>query len=116
MENVNKTVAYHPVNLRGKIPSLMENSFGNLFQMVGVESGEGETEWVHLVEKLRGAFEEVDSEYVERLLGEGGFELAKENFMAISKYLRAGNVEVFKFTSFCRFAILFFLFIIFFMG
>lgn len=99
------SVAYHPVNLRGKIPSLTENSFGNIFQMISAESDECETEWVKLVEKLRAAFREVDGEYTKRLLGERGFELAKENFMAISKLLALGNVEVFRFTSFCGFSI-----------
>ncbi|KAL3617547.1 hypothetical protein CASFOL_037868 [Castilleja foliolosa] len=97
-----KSVAYHPINLRGRIPELMENSFGNIFQMIRAES-DGETSWIYLVEKVRAAFKKMDSEYTEKLLGETGFELAKENFMEISKLLALGNVEIFRFSSYARF-------------
>ncbi|PIM98076.1 Vinorine synthase [Handroanthus impetiginosus] len=96
------SVAYHPVNLRGRIPQLTEHSFGNLFQMAGAEN-DGETNWVRLVEKLRVAFRKIDKEYIMKLLGEKGFELAKENFMEISKFLGLGNVEVIRFSSYCGF-------------
>ncbi|XP_047944661.1 stemmadenine O-acetyltransferase-like [Salvia hispanica] len=95
------SVACHPVNIRGKIPSLTENSFGNLFQMVFAES-RGEASWIGLAEKLRSAFVALD---VARLLGERGFEAAKENFMEISKLLAKGNVDVFRFSSMCRFPV-----------
>ncbi|KAG6410594.1 hypothetical protein SASPL_128656 [Salvia splendens] len=95
------SVACHPVNIRGKIPSLTENSFGNLFQMVFAES-RGEANWIGLAEKLRSAFVALD---VARLLGERGFEVAKENFMEISKLLEKGNVDVFRFSSMCRFPV-----------
>ncbi|KAH6819441.1 hypothetical protein C2S51_003044 [Perilla frutescens var. frutescens] len=98
------SIACHPVNIRGKISALTEHSFGNLFQMVTAESG-GETGWIQLMEKLRAAFGRLDGEYMEKLLGEKGFNLAKENFMEISKYLARGNVEVFRFTSLCRFPV-----------
>ncbi|XP_057765355.1 stemmadenine O-acetyltransferase-like [Salvia miltiorrhiza] len=100
-----KSVAYHTLNLRGKVPALSENSFGNLFQMIRAESGAAEAGWVPLVGKLRAAFDKVDDEYVKRLLGEKGFDLAKENFMEISRVLAAGDVEVFRFSSYCRFAV-----------
>lgn len=104
-ERSNKSVAYHSLNLRGKVSALSENSFGNLFQMIRAESGAAEAGWVPLVEKLRAAFERVDDEYVKKLLGEKGFDLAKENFMEISRVLKAGNVEIFRFSSYCRFAV-----------
>ncbi|PIN07965.1 Vinorine synthase [Handroanthus impetiginosus] len=77
------SIAYHPVNLRERIPQLNEHSFGYLFQMAGVEN-DGETNWIRLVEKLRAAFRKIDGEYATKLLGEKGFELAKKNFMEIS--------------------------------
>ncbi|CAA0828584.1 HXXXD-type acyl-transferase family protein [Striga hermonthica] len=97
-----RSVAYHPINLRGKISELTENSFGNIFQMTRAEN-EGETDWVRLVEKVRAAFKKIDSEYVRKLQGEKGFELAKENFMEISKLLLLGDVEIFRFSSYSRF-------------
>ncbi|GFP85046.1 vinorine synthase [Phtheirospermum japonicum] len=97
-----KSVAYHPINLRGRIPELTENSFGNIFQMIRAEN-DGETSWIHLVEKVRAAFKKMDSEYTKKLLGETGFELAKENFMEISKLLALGDVEIFRFSSYARF-------------
>lgn len=101
LKQTDVSAACHPVSIRGKIPSLTENSFGNLFQMIFAESCGG-TRWTQLAEKLRAAFGALD---VEKLLGEKGFEVAKENFMVISKYLSRGNVEVFRFSSLCRFPV-----------
>ncbi|KAH6755601.1 hypothetical protein C2S53_011168 [Perilla frutescens var. hirtella] len=103
-KGVERSVAYHSLNLRGKAPALSERSFGNLFQMVKAESA-GETSWIQLVGKLRAAFEKFDDQCVMKLLGEKGFELAKENFMEISRLLVEGDVEVFRFSSYCRFAV-----------
>ncbi|KAI3463654.1 hypothetical protein Pfo_020317 [Paulownia fortunei] len=102
LKKSDKSVAYHPVNLRGRIPELTENSFGNIFQMISAKSA-GETNWIHLVEKLRAAFWKMDSEYVKKLLDKNGFELAKENFSEIGKFLALGDVDVFRFSSYCRF-------------
>ncbi|KAL9170169.1 hypothetical protein ABFS82_04G126700 [Erythranthe guttata] len=101
-----RSLAFHPVNLRGKIPSLTEYSFGNIFQMVSAESdGGGTADWVTLVAKLRAAFGRIDSDYVQRLMGEKGFEIGKENFLEISKLLGlGGNIDVLRFSSYCRFA------------
>ncbi|KAL0464129.1 UNVERIFIED_CONTAM: Tabersonine-19-hydroxy-O-acetyltransferase [Sesamum latifolium] len=99
-----KSVAFHPVNLRGRNPALTEHSLGNVFQMTHAENA-GETNWIRLVEKLRAAFGKIDSEYVKMLLGEKGFEVAKENFQGIGKLLALGNVEVLLFSSYCRFPI-----------
>ncbi|KAL0464130.1 UNVERIFIED_CONTAM: Tabersonine-19-hydroxy-O-acetyltransferase [Sesamum latifolium] len=104
LELSHKSVAFHPVNLRGRIPALTERSFGNVFQMTHAENA-GETNWTGLVEKLRAAFGKIDSEYVKKLLGEKGCEVAKENFQGISKFLALGNVAVLLFSSYCRFPI-----------
>ncbi|KAK6153945.1 hypothetical protein DH2020_013584 [Rehmannia glutinosa] len=96
------SVAYHPVSLRGKIPGVTRNSFGNIYQMVRAENVTGEKNWIILAEKIRDAFGKMDGEYFQELLGEKGFEVAKENFMGISKFLELGNVEVLRFSSFCR--------------
>ncbi|KAK6127729.1 hypothetical protein DH2020_038535 [Rehmannia glutinosa] len=96
------SVAYHPVSLRGKIPGVTRNSFGNIYQMARAENVAGEKNWIRLVEKIRDAFGKMDGEYFQELLGEKGFEVAKENFMGISKYIALGNVEVLRFSSFCR--------------
>ncbi|KAK4414171.1 Tabersonine-19-hydroxy-O-acetyltransferase [Sesamum alatum] len=99
-----KSVAFHPVNLRGRVPALTERSFGNVFQMTHAENA-GETNWTRLVEKLRAAFGKIDNEYVKMLSGEKGCEIAKENFQGISKFLATGNVAVLLFSSYCRFPI-----------
>ncbi|XP_057767471.1 stemmadenine O-acetyltransferase-like [Salvia miltiorrhiza] len=101
------SVACHPVNIRGKVPDLREHSFGNLFQMIFAENCRhgGGTSWIELAGKLRAAFGALDDGYVARLLGERGHELAKENFMEISKHLARENVEVFRFSSLCRFPV-----------
>ncbi|XP_051119070.1 stemmadenine O-acetyltransferase-like isoform X2 [Andrographis paniculata] len=97
-----KSVAYHPVNLRGRIKGLTQHSFGNNFQMAKAEN-DGETNWILLVEKLRTAFSKINSEYTEKLLGEKGFNLTRDSFIEMSKLLVHGNVEVFRFSSYCRF-------------
>lgn len=62
-----------------------------------------ETDWIHLVEKLRAAFKKISSDYINELLGENGFELVKNNFIQISKLLGQGDCEIFRFNSYCRF-------------
>ncbi|KAL0380185.1 UNVERIFIED_CONTAM: Tabersonine-19-hydroxy-O-acetyltransferase [Sesamum angustifolium] len=104
LELSHKSIAFHPVNLRGRVSALIESSFGNIFQMTHAENA-GETNWTGLVEKLRAAFGKIDSEYVKMLLGEKGCEVAKEKFQGISKFLRLGNVAVLLFSSYCRFPI-----------
>ncbi|KAK6127614.1 hypothetical protein DH2020_038652 [Rehmannia glutinosa] len=88
--------------LERKIPGVTRNSFGNIYQMARAENVAGEKNWIILAEKIRDAFGKMDGEYFQELLGEKGFEVAKENFMGISKYLALGNVEVLRFSSFCR--------------
>lgn len=56
------------------------------------------------MEKLRSAFESFDG-YKSQLMGEKGFELAKQNFMEISRVLREGNADIIRFSSWCRFAV-----------
>ncbi|XP_051119644.1 stemmadenine O-acetyltransferase-like [Andrographis paniculata] len=64
-----KSVAYHPVKLRGRIKELTQHSFGNNFQMVKAKN-DSETNWILLVEKLSTAFSKINSEYTEKLLCE----------------------------------------------
>ncbi|KAL2515374.1 HXXXD-type acyl-transferase family protein [Forsythia ovata] len=98
-----KSVAFYPVNLRGRVPTLTEDSFGNIFQMTSAINFSETANWIHLVEKLRAAFGEISSDYINELLGENGFELVKNNFMQINKLLCQGDCEIFRFTSYCRF-------------
>lgn len=55
LKKSDKSIACHPVNI-------------------------GETRWIELMEKLKAAFGALDSEYMEKLLDERGFELAKGEF------------------------------------
>lgn len=106
VEKPRKSVAFHPVNLRGRIQFLSECSFGNLFQMTkAVATFDDKTDWIELVQKLRDAFRKIDTEYTAELLGQKGCHLAKENFTEIGKLLGYEDIEVFKFVSYCRFAL-----------
>ncbi|CAA3019325.1 vinorine synthase-like [Olea europaea subsp. europaea] len=102
IEKSGKSVAFHPVNLRGRVPALTDDTFGNIFQMTSAVNSD-ETDWIHLVEKLRAAFKKISSDYINELLGENGFELVKNNFIQISKLLGQGDCEIFRFNSYCRF-------------
>ncbi|XP_075516923.1 stemmadenine O-acetyltransferase-like [Primulina tabacum] len=104
VEKPRKSVAFHPVNLRGRIQFLSECSFGNLFQMTkAVATVDDQTDWIELVQKLRDAFRKIDTGYTAELLGQNGCHLAKENFVEISKFLGFEDIEIFRFSSYCRF-------------
>lgn len=101
----NKSVAFHSVNLRGKILALTEYSFGNIFQVARAEDDGQYSGWTGLVDRIRTAFGKIDGAYVEKLKGENGFEIARENFMGIGRDIATGDMDVIKFTSYCRFSI-----------
>ncbi|XP_073146626.1 stemmadenine O-acetyltransferase-like [Henckelia pumila] len=106
VEEPRKSVAFHPVNLRGRIQLLSECSFGNLFQMTkAVATVDDQTAWIELVQKMRDAFGKIDTEYTAELLGEKGCHLAKENFMEMGRFLGSDeDIEVFRFSSYCLLA------------
>ncbi|KAI5664943.1 hypothetical protein M9H77_24266 [Catharanthus roseus] len=101
--NIQDSIAFHPVNLRGKIiPSLSKYSFGNLFQMAkGIIKGTEleSTNWISLVEKLRAGIRKIDKEYGQKLVGENGSEISRTNMMQIAQALYMGDVDIIKFSS-----------------
>lgn len=105
IQDFETSVAFHPVNLRGRsVPSLSEYCFGNIFQMAkGITNGGEGTNWISLVEKLRDGIRKIDKEYVQKLVGENGFEVSKNNFSEIGRTLSRKDVHVIRFSSWCGF-------------
>lgn len=104
LKNGTKSVAFHTVNVRGRmVPPLPEATFGNLFLMASAVTDNG-ADLNFLVGKLRESFEKIGGECLRELLGENGFGVLKNNFREISKLLQ-GDVELFRFTSWCRFPV-----------
>ncbi|KAL8116023.1 hypothetical protein AgCh_022493 [Apium graveolens] len=100
------SAVFHPVNLRGRmVPPLPIHSFGNIFQMASAVINGQEYELSFLVNKLRTAFAEVNSEHTKELLGKNGFEFAMSNFKNIGKLMSQKDIKVLRCTSWCRFPI-----------
>lgn len=96
------SAVFHPVNLRGRmLPPLPEYSFGNIFQMASAVTNGEACEFSFLVGKLRAAFKKIDSEYIRNLLGENGYEFAKNNFKDVGKLMSQKDMKVLRFSSWC---------------
>ncbi|PWA87364.1 transferase, Chloramphenicol acetyltransferase-like domain protein [Artemisia annua] len=98
------SVAFHVVNVRSKmVPLLQDNQFGNVFQMAyAVTDQTVDMDMGSLVVMLRGSFEKINSQYLKKLTGENGVEMAKGNFRQIRDYMIQEGARVFRFSSWCR--------------
>ncbi|KAM7523107.1 hypothetical protein LguiA_013009 [Lonicera macranthoides] len=99
------SAAFHTVNVRGRVvPPLPEATFGNIFMMASAVTDNG-ADLNFLVGKLRESFEKIGGECLRELLGENGFGVLKNNYREISKLLSHGDVELFRFSSWCKFPV-----------
>ncbi|KAM7528669.1 hypothetical protein LguiB_032079 [Lonicera macranthoides] len=99
------SAAFHTVNVRGRVvPPLPEATFGNIFMMASAVTDNG-ADLNFLVGKLRESFEKIGGECLRELSGENGFGVLKNNYREISKLLSHGDVELFRFSSWCKFPV-----------
>ncbi|GFP91311.1 vinorine synthase [Phtheirospermum japonicum] len=95
-------VTGHSVNLRARKKSL-ENVFGNcVMPAVAYESSSGGGEFHEVVSKLRSAIRRVDEDYITKSMGQGGL---LDDLNQFGGMLMTGQVEMFGFTSWCRFPV-----------
>ncbi|KAM7523095.1 hypothetical protein LguiA_012997 [Lonicera macranthoides] len=105
LKHSTKSVAFHAVNVRGRVvPPLPEATFGNLFLMASAVTDNG-ADLNFLVSKLRESFDKIGGGCLRELLGENGLGVLKNNFREITKLLTEGDVELFRFSSWCRFPV-----------
>ncbi|XP_022973602.1 vinorine synthase-like [Cucurbita maxima] len=98
--------AVHAVNIRGKMdPPLPPNSSGNLWWFaIAVAETEIEKRHQYLVNQIRNAIEEIDSDLV-RKLQHAGVPSHMWSKMGKHGHAAGGEVEFCNFTSWCRFPV-----------
>ncbi|EEF48741.1 transferase, putative [Ricinus communis] len=104
------TASSHVVNLRGKAtPPIPESSFGNLSWVVYALSLPKETKLTPLVLKGREAIKKIESDFVKKIQGDGGFpklyEMIKETGKTLTSTTFCNGVNFIGVTSWCGFGL-----------
>ncbi|XAR50295.1 Vinorine synthase [Bertholletia excelsa] len=99
------STAFHPVNMKRRmVPAIPDHIFGNLFLMTDAVN-EGEVDLAALAAKIGGAIRGIEGDYARQRQGEKGFDVLMRNLDRIVQVVSKGEVQVFRFSSWCGFPI-----------
>ncbi|GFP96178.1 vinorine synthase [Phtheirospermum japonicum] len=97
--------ASHAVNLRARKKSL-ENVFGNCLMLaIALDPSSGVGEFHEVVSELRSAIRRVDEDYITKSMQQSGDGGLLDDLNEFGCMCMKGQVEMFKFTSWCRFPV-----------
>ncbi|XP_047328077.1 stemmadenine O-acetyltransferase-like [Impatiens glandulifera] len=99
-------VASHMVNLRTRmVPPVPENTFGNLIGMVYTIPKYEDSDLAILARNVREGIKTINDEAIQSFRGEEGYALMMKLVENMSELLKSKEVELFRFSSWCRFRV-----------
>ncbi|XP_047328054.1 stemmadenine O-acetyltransferase-like [Impatiens glandulifera] len=99
-------IASHNVNLRTRmVPPVPEHVFGNLIGLGYAISKFEDSDLAILARNVRDGIKTVNDEAIQMVRGEEGFAMMMEYVENMSELLKSKEVELFRFSSWCRFGV-----------